>query len=104
DRHDAIAGDQIDPMTAIEIRGPQLHFVEALRVEHEPFRERRPLIGKMRFLADERDRLGVPALAQRGRGFEASLAGADDDGPGRHYRWEGGTSTVRPSRSSVNLI
>ena len=73
-------------------------------VEHEALRQRRALIRKVRFLADERDRILVPLGAQRRGSLEAGLPRADDHGAGGHQRCDGGTWTVRPSSSFVILI
>ena len=48
-----------------------------VRLEHG-LGERRPLIGRMRLVADERDRTGMADLAQAHRRARAGLPGADD--------------------------
>src|SRR2546427_77022 len=86
DRRDTIAREHVDPVIAEELRWAQLDLVHPLLVEDESFRERRPLVGEMRLVADERDRFLVAFGAQRRRGFEARLAGADDHAAVGHQR------------------
>ena len=47
--------------------------------DHRVLGQRRPLVGQMRLVADQRDRAVIADLAQRKRGARAAFAGADDD-------------------------
>ena len=73
-----LAGDELDPLFFVERSRAQPQFVEAAVAGEIGFRQGRALIGQRRLVADQQDPAGEPLLAQRRRGLETGLAGADD--------------------------
>ena len=66
-------------MLAEERFGPQRQAVDVHLAFEKRFRQRRPLIGKLRLVGEEHDRLLKSVLAQARGGLNAGMAGADDD-------------------------
>ncbi len=91
DRHDRLAGDQIDLLLLVEEFGPQQQFVEPAFTREVGFRQWRALVGQPRLVADQHDAAGKTLLAQRRGRLETGLAGADDgDDRIGHQTWDSG--------------
>ena len=63
----------------------------------ESFRERRALIGDVRFFSDERNRAVVTTRSEREGELKAGLPGAGYYDSAGIYFWVGGSWTIRPS-------
>ena len=70
--------DQVDVLVVIEFLRPEHQGVRAASAFQIGFRERRPLIGQMRFVIDQTDGSAVSRLTQRHRELKARVAGAND--------------------------
>jgi hypothetical protein len=69
----------------IKLDGSQPKIIDLGLAGEVGFRQRRPLVGRYRFVADQYHAPGKAAVAQRRGGLETGLAGADNgDDPGRH--------------------
>ncbi len=78
DRHDRLAGDQIDLLLLVEEFGPQQQFVEPAFTREVGFRQWRALVGQPRLVTDQHDAAGKTLRAQRRGRLETGRAGADD--------------------------
>jgi hypothetical protein len=100
DRHRLLAEQQVDPMPGPEAGGAdQQPFIVPLAGEIV-LRQRRPLVGRVRLLGEDRHRALEAEPAQRHRGIGAAMAAADDQDvkvghgrvPGR--RWSATSLTI----------
>ena len=58
---------------------PQVQTIDAERIGQERLRQRRSLIGSLGFVAEQQHATLEAVLAQRARGLDTGLPGADDD-------------------------
>jgi hypothetical protein len=70
-----------DLLVRVEFLGPQVHPFQALLPGQVLLGERRPLVGDVRLVPDDRDLTFVTFLAQAGSCLSRSMSGSHDNHP-----------------------
>ena len=99
DGNSAFAGETVDAVLGESVREADPLRLRRLGVVQRFLRQRRPFVGQVRLVADQRDAACVAQFTQGEGCARAAFAGSDDD----HARHENRTQSLVEGRSGVDL-